>query len=366
MIIVDLIFNLALLVSASILSGFIDHRWKRDTKSGIVLQGLLFGMVALLGMMNPFVLTPGIIFDGRSVVLSLCALFFGPVSGLIAAALAMVYRIYLGGNGVYMGILVIITSTLTGVVYHNNWKRKQRRSNIFYLYGFGMIVHIVMVLLIFTLPSPMRIVTFKILTFSILGVYPLATVLIGKLLKDQSDSSGRKAAEEALQDSEHKFALFMDHLPAIAFIKDVDFKTIYVNKQLEQTLGASTWLGLMSTEYFPGDFGEKLLADDNDAVDSGFVKVEEMVTDVNGRDRYFEIQKFIIPREGKAPLLGGIAIDITERKHAAELLNEKATELERSNNLMINREIRMIELKKEINELLVYAGKNEKYTNYTP
>jgi PAS domain-containing protein len=54
-------------------------------------------------------------------------------------------------------------------------------------------------------------------------------------------------------------------------------------------------------------------------------------------------------------------IDITDRIVAEQALMTKADELERFNRLMLGREIRMIELKKEINELLKKSGKNEKY-----
>jgi len=42
-------------------------------------------------------------------------------------------------------------------------------------------------------------------------------------------------------------------------------------------------------------------------------------------------------------------------------LKKKAEELERTNNLMLGREMKMIELKKEVNELLKKTGEKEKY-----
>lgn len=56
-----------------------------------------------------------------------------------------------------------------------------------------------------------------------------------------------------------------------------------------------------------------------------------------------------------------IASDITERKEADNIIREKITELERFQNLTVNRELAMIALKKEINELRKKKGEPIKY-----
>jgi PAS domain-containing protein len=53
--------------------------------------------------------------------------------------------------------------------------------------------------------------------------------------------------------------------------------------------------------------------------------------------------------------------DITERIKAEETMKEKTKELQQSYNMMIGREIKMVELKNEINELLKKEGKKAKY-----
>ena len=53
--------------------------------------------------------------------------------------------------------------------------------------------------------------------------------------------------------------------------------------------------------------------------------------------------------------------DFTERKQAEEELKKNIKQLERFNRLTVGRELRMIELKKEINELLKETGRVEKY-----
>ena len=55
------------------------------------------------------------------------------------------------------------------------------------------------------------------------------------------------------------------------------------------------------------------------------------------------------------------AIDITERKQSEQELLEKMEELLRFQNLTVGRELAMIELKKEVNELLKKLGQEEKY-----
>ena len=70
------------------------------------------------------------------------------------------------------------------------------------------------------------------------------------------------------------------------------------------------------------------------------------------------------PIQAKTGLVTGVAIfavDITERKRAEEKLHENIDELERFSKLAVGREDRMIELKKEINEILRDLGKPEKY-----
>ncbi len=102
---VDLVLNLSLLVALSVLSGFIDKRLPGTSRSGALAQGALFGTAALLGMLRPLILGPGLIFDGRSVMVSLCALFFGPWAALPAVAFPMAYRVSLGGAGMATGLL---------------------------------------------------------------------------------------------------------------------------------------------------------------------------------------------------------------------------------------------------------------------
>ncbi len=120
---------------------------------GALLQGLLFGTAAVIGMLHPLVFGPGLIFDGRSVMISLCGLFFGPLAVGVAGGMALLYRFTLGGVGLLMGLSVITVSALLGLIYHFRWTRKGLPLTAARLLGLGLLVHGTMLLLMFTLPA---------------------------------------------------------------------------------------------------------------------------------------------------------------------------------------------------------------------
>ena len=128
MILVELVYNLSLLVALSIVSGFLDKRYPRTTLTGLIVQGLLFGIVAIVGMIQPLIFSEGLIFDGRSVVISLSTLFFGPISGSIAGMMAIIFRVIQGGSGIVPGTLVVISSVIIGSIFHF-----QKPSFVFFL-----------------------------------------------------------------------------------------------------------------------------------------------------------------------------------------------------------------------------------------
>ncbi|MBU1101830.1 MAG: PAS domain S-box protein [Bacteroidetes bacterium] len=190
MIVVDLIYDLSVLVIISVLSGFLDQRFNRSGKPGKIFQGILFGTVAIIGMIHPFVFAEGIIFDGRSIIIGLCTLFFGPLSGGIAALMSVLYRLHIGGGGVLMGVLVIFFSYALGYLFFLR-KNSSKEKLITYkeLYLFGLLLHAVMLFLVLTLPLGNIKEIYKVISFTLLALFPLVTLLLGKILLDQENSN---------------------------------------------------------------------------------------------------------------------------------------------------------------------------------
>jgi PAS domain S-box-containing protein len=228
MVYLDLILNLALLVALSIVSGFIEKRCPRSRPWGPLFQGLLFGGATVLGMLRPLVLGPGLIFDGRSVMLSLCALFFGPWAAATSGVMTIACRLWLGGVGTQMGVSVILASVGIGLLVRSRIQPESAPPSARTLYLFGLAVHLAMLALMFTLPPAVALATVQKVGLPVLLLYPLATVLGGKVLADQASAA---RFVEALRKSEETYRrLFEDHAAVKLIIDPVSGSIVDANQ----------------------------------------------------------------------------------------------------------------------------------------
>ncbi|MFW5640535.1 MAG: PAS domain S-box protein, partial [Thermodesulfobacteriota bacterium] len=201
MIYLDLIVNLSLLIALTVVSGFIENHSSRRTRRSFFFQGLLFGTVAVIGMLRPLHFGPGILFDGRSIMVALCALFFGPLAAGVAVLMTIACRIWLGGAGLLTGTLVILSSAGIGLLVHIRMNHELKRITSGQLYLLGLAVHLVMVLLMLTLPDQAGVTVIRHVGPPILLLYPLATVLAGKILADHAEA---RASIMALEESKRR------------------------------------------------------------------------------------------------------------------------------------------------------------------
>ena len=79
--------------------------------------------------------------------------------------------------------------------------------------------------------------------------------------------------------------------------------------------------------------------------------VELQIKRKDGVPLMLEINTSVIHKDGKPFQICGIMHDITRRKEIEKSLNEKVEELSEMNDLMIGREMRVIELREEVEKL---------------
>ena len=188
MIILDLVQNIALLVALSVIYQLITSHKGTKIIPPDIQSGLLFGVVGLVAMMTPVHFSDGIIFDGRSIILSVAGLFGGPIPAGIAGAICAAYRWHLGGAGSIMGVSVIFEASLTGVIFHYLRRWHDRTTDFFPLLGFGFIVHVIMVGMMLLLPAGSRLEAIRHMALPVLLIYPLATVLVCKIFTGQEEN----------------------------------------------------------------------------------------------------------------------------------------------------------------------------------
>jgi len=181
MIYLSLIQNIGLLVALTFLHGLLLRHIRQHGVGYALFSGLLFGGVALVGMMTPMTLQPGLIFDGRSIILAVAGLFGGPVTALVAAVMAGGYRLWLGGVGTVTGVAVIVGSAALGVVWHYLRRGSPRCVSLGCLYLFGLLVHLWMIGCMFFLPAPLVKVVLANIALPVLLIYPFATLLVCQL-----------------------------------------------------------------------------------------------------------------------------------------------------------------------------------------
>ena len=175
--------NMAILLSFSLIY---DYFWIRDEKLRKIWSklaaGILIGSITVLLMMFPWSPSPGVGFDTRTILLSISGLFFGPIPTLIAMLMASLHRLYMGGDGMWMGVSIIISSGFIGMIWRMFFpprKIKQPQYNILTL---GLLVHVVMLLSSILLPKEIRLDTLKAIFIPVLILYVPGTMLIGMLM----------------------------------------------------------------------------------------------------------------------------------------------------------------------------------------
>ncbi|MCF8084720.1 MAG: PAS domain S-box protein [Deltaproteobacteria bacterium] len=324
MVYLDLILNLSLLVSISIVSGFIEDRWSRHTRNGVLLQGVLFGGAAVIGMLRPLDLGHGLIFDGRSIMVGLCALYFGPRAMVVACIMTLGCRLWLGGVGMITGSLVILSSGGIGLAARFHLKPETEVPSWQHLLWFGLLVHGVMLALMLTLPGGAGLTVIRRIGLPVILLYPLATILAGKILSDQLEG---KQVLKALRESERRY-IAAQHIAQMGdFTWDVKTGAVTCSEALFDLVGYHKSeivdYNLVENQIHHPDDVEQVRKWLNDSVTSGkgaLPPKEYRLVRKDGQIIYVRTVGVVHYQDGKPAQVFGTVQDISERKQAEEAL----------------------------------------------
>ena len=214
--IISLINGATLLLALCWLHAFITRRWDRHNTAIQLVLGLLFGAICVIAMLNPISPEPGIFFDGRSVVLSMAALFNGPLVAGVAGLIAGFYRIWIGGSGMAFGLVEIGLSILFGLLYRHYSLIGKLTIGPWQLWFLGLLMQVLDMLL---LPAAQAASSQEQAALPLLLVMPVATVILGLMLKEIEQ---RKRTELALQLRKSRLRAITEAIPDTLLVLDED------------------------------------------------------------------------------------------------------------------------------------------------
>jgi PAS domain S-box-containing protein len=328
---INLINNIAFLVALVAAGQIVITRFHNNALNRQILLGLLFGGVTLLGMINPVNFVPGVIFDGRSIVLSVAGVVGGGLTAAIAAVMAAIYRYQLGGAGATVGVLVVLMSALLGVLAREWWQRSDSVPTPVKYLALGVVVQLAQMAAFTQLPNQAGYTFIEQAWWVLLLFYPLATMLLCLIFREQAE---RVADQEALQAAQASaireramLRSLIDTLPDLIWLKDPHGVYLACNYRFEQFFGASEREILGKTDY---DFVDKSLADffranDRAAMEKNgpSVNEEEIAFASDGHRELLQTTKMPM-RTATGDLIGvlGIAHNISELRRNEQALRE--------------------------------------------
>ena len=199
----------------------------------------------------------------------------------------------------------------------------------------------------------------------------LSALYVGRLngrlhaavVEQQKGIAGRNQAEDLLRAERDRARKYIDIAGVMLIAIGLDKKVALINKKGCEILGYpeeeiigknwfATFLPADVKEEAENIFGE-IIAGRFDA----FEYAETPIVNAAGEERILAWHNAVLrDRTGEITDTLSSAEDITERERARGELNASVTELERFNRMAVGRETRMIELKREVNEMARKAG----------
>lgn len=335
-----LIQNVALLL---VFSYIYEFRWIDSIHSGKVIPkffaGIIVGAIGIFLMFTPWIYAPGIVFDTRSVLLAIAGLYLGLYPTLIAIIITAVFRYYLGGDGMLMGIAVIVSSGLIGIGWNYVLKWFKAKKTFLWLYLLGILVHAVMLGCTLLLPQEQSLSTFKLIALPVIIIYPLSTVLLGLLMnKHLANWQNRKVKEELLATRQRFRDMLLDiNLIFISLNNDGNITScnnylLNVTGYTKEEVIGRNWFDLFLPEenraYLKEAFKTVLREK------APWLHHEGNIITKNGNELVFSWYNNIV-EDGDGKITGTVSLgeNITEKQRTIEELKKAKDSAEESNRL---------------------------------
>ncbi|MDO9512894.1 MAG: LytS/YhcK type 5TM receptor domain-containing protein [Bacteroidales bacterium] len=341
-ILIALLQNTAILLAFAMLY---ETFWikNEDSKSlGVkILIGLILSGIGVVLMFTPWIWEQGIVFDTRSVMISISGLFFGPIPTIITMAITSIVRLIIGGDGQWMGIAVIISSGTIGLLWRRlrtNWRTK---NNYLELLAMGLLVHIVMSLCTILLPPDRILPTLKAIALPLIFIYSPATMLLGIIMLKQFKNMQNAMAQLKLVESERRLNHVLESGNIVSLLLNTDGSTKYCNNYLLQITGyaqnevlGENWFEIFIPKAIKNEISQMFL----DSVNSNkIIKNYENIILSKSREQLYISWYNTVLYSDSNDVIGVycVGVNITDLKVYERRLEEKNIEYQQINRKLI-------------------------------
>ncbi|MDO8847191.1 MAG: PAS domain S-box protein [Coriobacteriia bacterium] len=332
--VLSLVQNVALVAMLVAVQRYLARMLDAHPPLARVASGILYGAVAIVGMLTPFNFAPGVFYDGRSIILSLAGLFGGAPVALIAVAIAAGYRILLGGVGVAAGVATIVISALLGVGLRHLVRGRITTLRGPHLLALGVAVHALMLAAgNLLLPEGVAPQVLRTVGPLVITMFPVITAITARMMIEEL--KGEQARVDLLQETE-RVRLAMLAADEGAWDYDPIKDEVRVCAEAAALLGrgqqAFTATAQESIDHIHPDDRSAVL-EQRDALlrdGSDDFQVYQRLRLPNEAYRWFYVLGSVVARdaEGRATRVLGIITDTTRAQSVAESLERRAIEAE--------------------------------------
>ena len=169
--------NVSLLMALSFFFAIISRYRPKNEFYFQIISGIWFGLVAIAAMMTPYEYSPGIIYDGRSIILTLAGLWGGGYTVIVSVLISGIYRIVLGGSGIWGGLATIVLCSSVGLIFRLKLINRLSETRFYVFWIIGVVAHLFMLASQLLVPVG-HFLILKEIWLPVIIIFPLVFALI--------------------------------------------------------------------------------------------------------------------------------------------------------------------------------------------